>query len=287
MILNEKLTLSNGVEIPKIGLGTWEIKDEVAAQAVLEAIKLGYRHIDSAQAYGNERGIGEGIRNSGLKRDEIFVTTKIDASVKTYQEAIASIEGSLERFGFEYLDLMLIHSPKPWMEFLNEEPYFEGNRKVWRAFEDLYKAGKLRAIGISNFEQVDLENIFETCTIKPMVNQILTHISNVPFDLIEYSQKQGVLVEAYSPIAHGELMKNKEVLAIAQKYNVSIPQLSIRFCLQLGLLPLPKTANPTHMKANSEVDFEISTADMEILKGIEQIKDYGEFSKFPVFGKKL
>lgn len=287
MILNEKLTLSNGVEIPKIGLGTWEIKDEVAAQAVLEAIKLGYRHIDSAQAYGNERGIGEGIRNSGLKRDEIFVTTKIDASIKTYQEAIASIEGSLERFGFEYLDLMLIHSPKPWMEFLNEEPYFEGNREVWRAFEDLYKAGKLRAIGVSNFEQVDLENIFETCTIKPMVNQILTHISNVPFDLIEYSQKQGVLVEAYSPIAHGELMKNKEVLAIAQKYNVSIPQLSIRFCLQLGLLPLPKTANPTHMKANSEVDFEISTADMEILKGIEQIKDYGEFSKFPVFGKKL
>lgn len=287
MLLNDKFQLSNGVEIPKIGLGTWEIKDEVATQAVLEAIKLGYRHIDSAQAYGNERGIGEGIRNSGLKRDEIFVTTKIDASVKTYQEAITSIEGSLERFDFEYLDLMLIHSPKPWMEFLNEEPYFEGNREVWRAFEDLYKAGKLRAIGVSNFEQVDLENIFETCTIKPMVNQILTHISNVPFDLIEYSQKQGVLVEAYSPIAHGELMKNKEVLAIAQKYNVSIPQLSIRFCLQLGLLPLPKTANPAHMKANSEVDFEISTADMEILKGIEQIKDYGEFSKFPVFGKKL
>lgn len=287
MILNEKFQLSNGVEIPKIGLGTWEIKDEVAAQAIIEAVKIGYRHIDSAQAYGNERGIGEGIRNSGLKRDEIFVTTKIDASVKTYEEAIASIEGSLERFGFEYLDLMLIHSPKPWMEFLNEEPYFEGNREVWCAFEDLYKAGKLRAIGVSNFEQVDLENIFETCTIKPMVNQILTHISNVPFDLIEYSQKQGVLVEAYSPIAHGELMKNKEVLAIAQKYDVSIPQLSIRFCLQLGLLPLPKTATPAHMKANAEVDFEISTADMEILKGIEQIKDYGEFSKFPVFGKKL
>lgn len=225
MILNEKFQLSNGVEIPKIGLGTWEIKDEVAAQAVLEAIKLGYRHIDSAQAYGNERGIGEGIRNSGLKRDEIFVTTKIDASVKTYQEAITSIEGSLGRFGFEYLDLMLIHSPKPWMEFLNEEPYFEGNREVWRAFEDLYKAGKLRAIGVSNFEQVDLENIFETCTIKPMVNQILTHISNVPFDLIEYSQKQAILIEAYSPIAHGELMKNKEIASIAQKYNVSIPQL--------------------------------------------------------------
>ena len=287
MILNEKFQLCNGVEIPKIGLGTWEIKDEVAAQAVLEAIKLCYRHIDSAQAYGNERGIGEGIRNSGLKRDEIFVTTKIDASVKTYQEAITSIEGSLGRFGFEYLDLMLIHSPKPWMEFLNEEPYFEGNREVWRAFEDLYKAGKLRAIGVSNFEQVDLENIFETCTIKPMVNQILTHISNVPFDLIEYSQKQAILIEAYSPIAHGELMKNKEIASIAQKYNVSIPQLSIRFCLQLGLLPLPKTANPSHMKANAEVDFEISTADMEILKGIEQIKDYGEFSKFPVFGKKL
>jgi diketogulonate reductase-like aldo/keto reductase len=287
MILNEKYTLSNGVEIPKLGLGTWEISDDKAAQAVIEAIRIGYRHIDTAQAYGNERGVGEGIKNCGLKREELFVTTKLDAAVKSYSEAVASIERSLQKLGVDYIDLMLIHSPKPWAKFHEEDRYYEGNREVWRAFEEACQTGKLRAIGVSNFQKEDIENLLSSCTVKPMVNQILTHISNTPLEWIRYSKEQGMLVEAYSPMAHGELMKNQLVVKMAEKYGVSVPQLSIRYCLQLGLLPLPKTANPLHMKNNAEVEFEIVAEDMEILQKMEQIKDYGEFSKFPVFSERL
>ena len=287
MILNETFTLSNGVEIPKLGLGTWFINDTDVVEAVKEAVKLGYRHIDTAQAYQNERGVGEGIRAAGVKREEIFVTTKLAAEVKSYEAAVSSIDQSLKTMGLDYIDLMIIHSPKPWMEFHKEDAYADGNREAWRALEEAYKAGKLRAIGVSNFEKEDLDNILESCTVKPMVNQILAHISNTPKELIQYSQDNGILVEAYSPIAHGELMKNEDVINMAEKYGVSVPQLSIRYVLQLDLLPLPKTANPAHMKSNAAVDFVISDEDMEFLKNIEQIENYGEASMFPVYGGKL
>ena len=163
----------------------------------------------------------------------------------------------------DYIDLMIIHSPKPWANFLGDEAYDEGNREAWRALEDAYKAGKLKAIGVSNFEISDLKNILENCTVKPMVNQILAHISNMPYELIQFCKENDILVEAYSPIGHGELFKNEAVAKMAKKYQVSIPQLAIRFSLQHGLLPLPKTANPAHMKNNADLDFEISEADME------------------------
>ena len=287
MILEEKYTLSNGVEIPKLGLGTWFISNEDVVQAVKDATKLGYRHIDTAQAYQNESGVGEGIRSCGVKRENMFVTTKLAAEVKSYEEAVASIDKSLETLGLDYIDMMIIHSPKPWMEFHEEDHYFEENREAWRALEEAYKAGKLRAIGLSNFEKADIDSILESCSVKPMVNQILAHISNTPEDLIQYTQEKGILVEAFSPIAHGELLKNQEVTKIAEKYGVSVPQLSIRYVLQLDLLPLPKTANPTHMKENADVDFVISEEDMEFLKNVDQIKDYGSASMMPVFGGKL
>ena len=173
------------------------------------------------------------------------------------------------------------------MEFHKDDTYAEGNREAWRALEDAYKAGKLRAIGLSNFEKEDVENILSSCTVKPMVNQILAHISNTPANLIEYCESEGILVEAYSPVAHGELMKNEEVFKMAKKYNVSIPQLGIRYILQLGLLPLPKTANPKHMENNADVNFVISDEDMDFLKNIDQIENYGEASMFPVYGGKL
>lgn len=283
MILKEKFTLSNGVEIPKLGLGTWFISDKDAVQAVKDAAKIGYRHIDTAQAYQNERGVGEGIRACGVKREDLFVTTKLAAEVKSYKEAVASIDGSLKRMGLEYIDLMIIHSPKPWAEFGGEDRYFEGNREAWKALEEAYKAGKLRAIGLSNFEKADIDNILESCAVKPMANQILAHISNTPKELIQYCKDNGILVEAYSPIGHGELFKNEDIAAMAGKYKVSVPQLCIRYDLQLGLLPLPKTANPKHMKDNAGVDFEISEGDMEVLNNMEPIEDYGEASKFPVF----
>lgn len=287
MILEEKFTLSNGVEIPKLGLGTWFISDKDVVQAVKDAVKIGYRHIDTAQAYRNERGVGEGIKSCGVKREELFVTTKLAAEVKSYKKAVSSIDQSLKTMGLDYADMMIIHSPQPWTKFGEAERYFEGDREAWRALEEAYKAGKLRAIGVSNFEKPDLDNILASCSVKPMVNQILAHISNTPKELIKYTQDKGILVEAYSPVAHGELLKNTEVAKIAEKYGVTIPQLGIRYVLQLGLLALPKTANPAHMKNNADVDFIISEADMDVLQNVEQIKDYGNASMMPVYGGKL
>ena len=285
MILEETYTLSNGVAIPKLGLGTWFIKDADVAQAVKEAAKIGYRLIDTAQAYGNETGVGKGISQCGVKREEMFVTTKLAAEIKSYKEAVASIDGSLKKLELDYIDLMIIHSPKPWAKFLENDHYFEGNREAWKALEEAYKAGKLKAIGISNFEKEDIDNIIDSCSVKPMVNQILVHISNTPEELIQYNKEKDILVEAYSPFGHGELFKNQEVAAMAEKYKVSVSQLAIRYCLELGLLPLPKTANPQHMKTNAEVDFVINKEDMEVLKNVPQIRDYGQHSRFPVYGK--
>jgi diketogulonate reductase-like aldo/keto reductase len=286
MILNETFALSNGVEIPKLGLGTWFIEDDNAGQAVKAAVKIGYCHIDTAQAYGNERGVGEGVRTCGLKRDELFVTTKLAAEIKSYKEAVAAIDGSLEKMSLDYADLMIIHSPQPWNQFDGEDRFFEGNREAWRALEDAYKAGKLRSIGVSNFQKPDIENLLESCTVSPMVNQILAHVTNTPNSLIQYCKDKGILVEAYSPIGHGELLKNEDLAGMAEKYGVSVPQLGIRYVLQLDLLALPKTANPEHMKNNADVDFVISAEDMDTLKNMEQIKDYGEASIFPVYGGK-
>ena len=285
---NNTLTLNNGVKIPQLGLGTWFIEDAKVADAVKEAVKLGYRHIDTAQAYGNERGVGEGVRNCGVKREELFVVSKVAAEHKTYEAAMTGINETLEKMGLDYLDMMIIHSPQPWVEVnQSDERYVEGNREAWRALEDAYKAGKLKAIGVSNFKQEDIESLLETATVKPMVNQILLHISNTPIELVEYCQKNGIAVEAYSPIAHGEILNQPEIKAIADKYGVTVPQLCIRYTLQLGAISLPKTANPEHMKSNSEVNFEISAEDMEVLKKFKKIEDYGESSGFPVYGGKL
>jgi diketogulonate reductase-like aldo/keto reductase len=284
MILEETYMLSNGVEIPKLGLGTWMIENADVVAAVKAAVSIGYRHIDTARAYGNEEGVGEALKASGLSRDKIFVTTKLAAEVKSYEQAVQAIDESLQSVGLGHLDLMIIHSPQPWNEFGGDDRYLEGNREAWRALEEAHEAGKLRAIGVSNFEREDIDNILAVCEVKPMVNQILAHISNTPHELIRYTQEQGTLVEAYSPIAHGELLKNRHVGEIAERYDVTVPQLSIRYCLQLGLLPLPKTENPEHMKGNADVDFEISDEDMETLKNIGQIEDYGEARTMPVFG---
>lgn len=236
------LTLNNGVKIPQLGLGTWFIDDDKAAEAVKVAVELGYRHIDTAQAYGNERGVGEGVRICGVPREELFVVSKVAAEYKTYEEAMAGINKTLEIMGLDYLDMMIIHSPQPWVEVnQSENRYVEGNRAAWKALEDAYKAGKLKAIGVSNFQIGDLESLMETAEIK----------------------------------------------AMADKYGVSVPQLCIRFTLQLGAIVLPKTANPAHMKTNAEVDFEISAEDMEVLKHFKKIENYGDSSAFPVYGGKM
>lgn len=283
-ILNETYTLTGGLEIPKLGLGTWFIDDGRAGEAVAAAIRIGYRNIDTAQAYGNERGVGEGVRASDVAREELFVSTKLAAEIKEYDEAVAAIDESLAKLDIGYIDLMLIHAPQPWADFRGGD-YSEGNLAAWRALEEAHQAGKIRAIGVSNFLQQDLENIIEHGEVTPSVNQILVHAGNTPADLLEYCRDRGILIEAYSPIAHGAILDNPQVAAIAEKYGVSVPQLCIRYTLQLGTVSLPKTGNPDHMRSNAQVDFEISDADMEALRELDE-RDYGEHSKFPVYRDK-
>ena len=267
MILQETYTLANGIAIPKLGLGTWFIDNNKAAQAVRTAVELGYRLIDTAQAYGNERGVGEGIRTCGLKREELFVASKVAAEHKTYEDAARSIDETLEKMGLTYLDQMLIHSPQPWREFRAEKRYFQEN-------------------GVSNFLRDDLENLLTGCRVRPAVNQLLLHIAGTDLPLLDYCTRQDIRVEAYSPIAHGEALKNPAITAMAEKYGVSVPQLCIRYVLQLGAVALPKTADPGHMRSNAAVDFAISPEDMETLRSMEHLTDYGDYNGFPVFSGK-
>lgn len=288
MKLNETYTLSNGVQIPKLGLGTWLIDDSKVDKVIKNAIEIGYRHIDTAQAYGNEVGIGKGLKEIHIHREEIYLASKIAAEIKTYDEAMHSINETLEKLGLDYIDQMIIHSPQPWVEVnQSDNRYFKENQEVWKALEDAYKVGKVRVIGVSNFLIEDLENILKTCTIKPMINQILLHISNTPFELLEYCQKENIMVEAYSPIAHGEILSNPTLQAMANKYNVSVAKLCIAYTLQLGCVSLPKSSNVNHIQSNSEINFTICDEDMEKLKHFKPIENYGESSFFPVFGGKL
>lgn len=284
--MNEFFELSNGLKIPKVGLGTWLIDNDKVEEVVECALEAGYRHIDTAQAYGNEEGVGKAIRKSNIARQDLFITSKIAAEAKTYQEAYDSIKETLNKMGLDYLDLMIIHSPQPWQEFRDDNRYFKENKKVWKALETAYQEGKVKAIGVSNFLKDDLENILNSCQIKPMVNQILTHISNTKTELIKFCKENDILVEAYSPIAHGAILKNENIIAMANKYNVSVARLCIRYIIQLGLVALPKASSKEHLIDNLKVDFEISEEDMEVLKAIKTIEDYGQDDFFPVFSAK-
>lgn len=271
MVFKETYILSNGQHIPKFALGTWQVSNEDASGAVKTALEMGYRHIDTAAAYGNEKGVGKGIQESGIPREEIYITSKVPAEVKTYEEAKTVIAQSLENLGTDYIDLMLIHAPKPWSEMYTgiAKTYYEENLSVWKALEEAYKAGSLKAIGVSNFEVHDLQNIISSCEIKPMANQIRIHIGHTPKEVMDYCKTEGIQVEAYSPIATGRLLDKPEVGAMAETYGVSVPQLCVRYVLQLGTVALPKTTQASHMRQNAEVGFEISAEDMEALSSLE------------------
>ena len=186
-MLNETYTLNNGIQIPKLALGTWLIGDDAVADAVKSAIEIGYRHIDTAQAYDNERGVGEGVRTSGTSREELFVVSKVAAEHKDYKSAAKSIDQTLSTMGLDYLDMMIIHSPQPWAQVnQSDDRFFEGNIEAYRALEDAYTAGKLHSIGVSNFLEADLQNILDNCTVKPAVDQVLAHVGNVPVGLMQF-----------------------------------------------------------------------------------------------------
>ncbi|MQS76201.1 aldo/keto reductase [Lactobacillus halodurans] len=286
-VFDETYTMNNGIKIPRLALGVWEIPDDKVADAVENAVAIGYRHIDTAQAYGNERGVGEGIKNTNVSRDEIFVNSKVAAELKNYDDAKKSIDETLKKMDLDYLDMMIIHNPQPWNEVnQGNDRHFEGNLEAWRAMEDAVKAGKLKTIGVSSFQKEDLDNLIKNSDTKPAVNQIQIHIGDTPLDLIKYSQDNDIVVEAFSPIAHGAAMNNDVIKKMAAKYNVSVPQLCIRFDWQLNVVVLPKTATPDHMKSNADIDFEISDEDMATLAKQDKM-DYGDASAYPVFGGKI
>lgn len=273
MILQENYMLHNGVAIPKVALGTWQVSNEDVVNSVKTALSLGYRHIDTAAAYQNEQGVGRALKESGIARESVFLTTKIPAEVKSYAEAKAVIEASLSNLGTDSIDLMLIHSPKPWPELFmgSEKTYFEENLSVWKAMEEAYTAGKLRAIGVSNFEISDIENIIKHASIKPHANQIRVHIGHAPKENIAYCQRNEIVVMAFSPNATGHLSGNETIESVAKKYGVSVSQLGSRYDLQLGVLPLPRSTKADHIQQNSHLDFVISDEDMEVLAQVPEI----------------
>ena len=276
MILDETYKLSNGVRIPKVALGTWQATDKEACDAVVAAIDAGYKHIDTAVVYGNEAGVGKGLKialeNTGIHRESIFVTTKVPAEIKTYKDTESCIQESYEILDCKHIDMMLIHWPKPWelMKDPTAPSYNAENLEVWRAMEAAYDAGKIRCLGVSNFSIDDIKNIQDNCKVQPVVNQIRVHIGHVPMELIEFCRTNGIRVEAYSPNATGRLANVPGICAMAQKYGVSVPQLANRFCLQLNLITLPKSIHTERIRENGNLDFEISADDMTELLNMSE-----------------
>ena len=262
--LTDTFELSNGIKIPCIGYGTWQTPDgDCAERCVADALSVGYRHIDTAFAYGNEASVGAGIRKSGVKRDDIFITTKHWVTERGYDKTVEAVETSLKNLGLDYLDLYLVHWP--CVEKFSPE-WKEINLSTWRGFEKMVKDGKIRAIGVSNYEAKHLEPLFAEAEIKPCVNQIEFHPGYTQIDNVHYSQNKGMLVQAWSPLGSGAVLFDKGLNEIAAKYNKSVAQLCVRFALECNVLPLPKSTNKERMAANADVfDFEINEEDMQIL----------------------
>ena len=267
-ILKESLQLANGLEIPLIGLGTWQMSPEEAARTVEHALKNDYIHIDTARAYGNEEGVGRGMKASGLAREDYFLTTKVRGESKSYDDAKKDIEDSLKALDTSYIDLVIIHAPRPWNEMRVDSIdnyYYEENQEVWKALEEFYEEGKIKAIGVSNFEIDDLKNLFEHAKVKPMLNQIKYHIGDRDEELVQFCQENDMVVEAYSPIGTGKLLNNENIKKIADKYNKTTAQVSIRYAFQKGLVVLPKSVHEEYIDQNAEIDFELSVSDMDFL----------------------
>ena len=278
------MKLYNGVNIPDVGLGTWLIPNEKVADIVKTAVKVGYRHIDTAQAYGNEEGVGKGIKECGVPREDLYITSKVQAEIKNYKDAYDSVIESLKKLDLDYVDLILIHSPEPWREFRNaKSDYFEENLEVYRALERLYKEGKVKAIGVSNFRIKDLENIVKHAEIKPFVNQYLSHVGQVPWEIVKYCKDHDIVFEAYSPIAHGEASRLDLVNELGEKYGKSFAQICLKYLIQLGMVVLPKSSSETHLKDNLDLDFEISEEDMFALNQVKPLESYGQSDIFPCF----
>ena len=265
--LTDSFELNNGIKIPCVGFGTWQTPDgETAVNAVKAALEAGYRHIDTAAVYGNEESVGRAIAESGVRREDIFVTSKVWNACRGYESTLAAFDETMKKLGLDYLDLYLIHWPANKTQFENWD---EINLATWRAMIELYRAGKIRAIGVSNFLPHHLESLVET-EVVPAINQIEFHPGFMQSETVEYCKKNGIVVEAWSPLGTGRMLNNETLMAIAKKYDRSVAQLCIRWCLQNGTLPLPKSVTPSRIVENTGVfDFVISDEDMAIINAME------------------
>ena len=270
MIKEEFFVLSNGVKIPKVGFGTWQSKSgEEAYNAVLWALEAGYRHIDTAYAYENEESVANAIIDSKIKREDLFITTKLPSHIKTYEGCIQYFNESINNLKLDYIDLYLIHAPWPWSNI--GQDCTEGNIEVWKAMIDLYNAKKIRSIGVSNFSVDDIENIVKATGFKPMVNQIRYFVGNRQDKVTNYCKANDILVEAYSPLATGEILNNEILKKMAEKYNVSVAKLCLNYCLKKGTLPLPKSTHEDRIIANLDIEFDMSTDDIDALDSLDGI----------------
>lgn len=265
--INEFYILSNQVKIPKIGLGTWQISNEDVYQVTLDAFKVGYRHIDSAQGYQNEKGVGQALLDSGLDRHEVFITTKLPSHIKGYQVTLDSFEQSMKDLQLEVLDLYLIHAPWPWSEIGKE--CTQGNIESFKAMIDLYNQGRIRSIGVSNFSVYDLQAIIDATGFVPHVNQIRFYVSDTQNEIVKFCQEHNILVQAYSPLATGRILDHSLLKNLANDKGVSIAQLCIRYCLDKGTLPLPKTTQLSRMIENAQVHFSLTEEEISFLDELQ------------------
>ena len=276
MSLTDTYTLNNGVKIPVIGFGTWQSADgDVAYQAVKWALEAGYRHIDTAAIYGNEQSVGRAIKDSGIAREDLFITTKLWNDSHSYDATNKALETSLNKLGIDYVDLYLIHWPNPHdVRQKDEEAWEAANADTWRAFEAAYQAGKAKAIGVSNFQIHHLEALAKTQKIAPMVNQNFLNPSDGQAELVAYNTAHGMLNEAYSPLGTGKLINLPQVNALSEKYGKSVPQILIRWSLEKGFLPLPKSTHKEFIQANANVfDFSLTTEEVDQLDKLSGVND--------------
>jgi len=265
--LQDTTILHNGVKMPNFGLGVYKSQDgEEVINAIHYAVKAGYRSIDTASLYFNETGVGEAIKQCGLPREELFITTKVWNSDQGYESTLAAFEESMKKLDLEYLDLYLIH----W-------PVKEKYKDTWRALEKLYKDGRVRAIGVSNFHQHHLEDLMSVAQVKPMVNQVELHPFLSQVELRAYCQSEGIAIEAWSPLARGRVLQDPTLAELAAKYNKSIPQIVLRWDLQHGIITIPKSVHEQRIIDNADIfDFELSVEDMKKIDSLNRNERTGQ-----------
>lgn len=262
----EYTVLSNGVKMPNLAFGTFKVNEGDDVQIILDAINVGYRHFDTAAFYNTEEALGKAIKKSGIPREEFFITTKVWKTSMGYEGAKKSFEESLEKLDMDYVDLLLIHWPRPDAE----SDWKKLDIETWKAFEEIYKEGKTKAIGVSNFLNHHMQNILDNCEVEPMVNQIEFHPGYIQKDVVDFDKEHGIVVEAWSPLGRERVLKEPLLKEISEKYGKSVAQVCLAFALQMDVVPLPKTSSIERMKQNMDINFELEKEDFEKILNMEE-----------------